>query len=908
VRATDAAGNLSGYSPVSIATTQTSSDTQPPTAPGALTATAVSTSQINLSWTASTDNVGVTGYRIERCQGAGCSNFAQVSSSTTGISGPLKVSASNPRYFVDANGNPIVLAGSHTWNDLQDWGMNGSPQALNFTAYLNFLASHGHNFTLLWRTELPVFCGLDTGLIATNFKVVPQPYLRTGPGNATDGGLQFDLTQFDQSFFNRVRSRVQQLGASGIYAGVYFYTGEWLNTFRCSGDGYPLTWTNNVNGIDDGGGIGSVTMTAPNALTNIQDAYVNKMVDTLNDLPNVVWIVSEESPVGSTWWNQHQISHLRAYEGGKPLQHPIGWAVMADNSDATIYNSNADWVAPAARISPVTTCGTGTPACKVNVNDSDHSYFGMWNDSAQTNRQYAWENFTSGNQVIFMDPYMVYYPNQNRNLCLSQVNGICSSPDPRWDNFRDNLGYLVSYSRRLSLSLVSPQPALCSTGYCLAQTPAIGAEYLVYAPSGGSFTVNLSATTRVLNVEWMNPSTGAITSGGTVTGGSSAQSFAPSFSGDAVLYLVDAGGHAGSTSGGQLTTTYSDTSLTANTSYSYRVLATDAAGNVSPYSNIATASTQGGADVQPPTAPGSLTATAAGPGQINLSWTASSDNVGVAQYLIESCQGAGCTSFAQIGTSTTLAFSNTGLASGTSYSYRVRAADAAGNLSAYSNTSTAITPATIGGLVAAYAFSEGTGTTVADSSGNGNTGTIVGATWTNNGKYGSALSFNGSSSYVDLGNSASLGGTGSMTWSAWINAAASLPDDGMIVAKSDSSSGWQLKTSQDSGPSTFGVAITSGSRIQRYSNTIRALNTWYHVAGVYDASAKTLSIYVNGVLDNGAPSGVVPASQVSSSVNANIGRRSGGLYFNGLIDEVRIYNRALSQAEIQSDMNTPVGN
>ena len=909
-RAVDAANNFSGYSPVASATTPAASDTQPPNAPGALTATAASASQIDLSWGASTDNVGVTEYRVERCQGAGCANFTQVSASTTGISGPLTASATNPRYFLDASGRAVALSGSHTWNNLQDWGTNGTIQTLDFTAYVNSLVSHGHNFTLLWLTELTKFCGLPTTANAPpDFTVTPHPWQRSGPGTASDGGPKFDLSKFDQSFFDRLRSRVQQLNTSGIYAGVYLFSGEWLSSFRCSGDGYPLSLSNNINGIDDGGGTGSLSMAAPNAITDIQDAFVNKMVDTLNDLPNVLWIVSEEAPGNSTWWNEHNISHLRAYENGKPQHHPIGWAVLSDANDATIYNSDADWVAPAARLSPTLSCGTGTPACKVNINDSDHSYFGMWNDSAQANRQYAWANFLAGNQVIFMDPYDVYYPRENRNLCISQLNGICSGPDPRWNNFRDNLGYIVTYSRKLSLSQVTPQPSLSSTGYCLAQTPATGAEYLVYAPSGGSFTVNLSATTRLLNVEWLDPSTGTITSGGTTTGGSSSRSFTPPFGGDAILYLVDAAGHAGTASGTR--TTYSDTPLTANASYSYRVRAADAAGNLSPYSNVATATTLG-TDSQAPTAPGTVTATAASVAEIDLSWAASLDNVGVAGYRVERCQGAGCATFVQIaapaGTGTT--YSDSGLTANTSYIYRVRATDAAGNLSAYSNAASATTLTTISGLVAAYSFNEGTGTSVADASGNGNTGTVVGASWTAGGKYGGALSFNGSSSYVDLGNPAAFGVTGSMTWSAWINSAANPPDDGIIVAKSDSASGWQVKTSPDTGPQTFGssVSASAGSRIQRYSTTVRSLNTWYHVAGVYDASARTLSVYVNGVLSNGALVGTVPASQVRSSVNVNIGRRTGGLYFNGIIDEVRIYNRALTQSEIQADMNTPVGN
>src|SRR4029077_2591395 len=84
------------------------------------------------------------------------------------------------------------------------------------------------------------------------------------------------------------------------------------------------------------------------------------------------------------------------------------------------------------------------------------------------------------------------------------------------------------------------------------------------------------------------------------------------------------------------------------------------------------AASGGTGDVPPPTTPSNLLATAAGPGGINLSWTASTDNVGVTNYLIERCQGPGCTLFAQVGTSSTTTFSDTGLLSNTSYSYRVR--------------------------------------------------------------------------------------------------------------------------------------------------------------------------------------------------------------------------------------------
>jgi len=471
--------------------------------------------------------------------------FAE-SPASSPITAPLAVSTSNPNYFQDASGTPIALCGSHSWNTLQDWGTNGTPQTLDFNAFVGFLTAHGHNFTLLWTTELPKFSNLPvTAASPPEFTVSLFPWQRTGPGSASDGKQKFDLTKFNQAYFDQLRARVQALNGAGIYAGVYFFTGEWLKAFRSSTDGYPFSGPNNVNGIADDGALSSITMSAANAITGTQDAFIKKTIDTLNDLPNVLWIVSEEAPSGSAWWNGHVISTARAYEATKPFVHPIGFA-SPDNGDAALYNSNADWVAPIARISPTQTSGTGAPAHKVNINDSDHSYFGMWNDSAQTNRNYAWENFVNGNQVVFMDPYLVYYPRENRNLSPTPVDGISAAPDPRWNNFRDNLGYILNYSRKLNLAKVSAHGSLSSTGWCLAQVPATGAEYLVYAPGGGAFTVDLSAmaATRSLNVEWFNPATGAATAAGPVSAGAG-RSFTPPFGGDAVLYLVDTAGHAG---------------------------------------------------------------------------------------------------------------------------------------------------------------------------------------------------------------------------------------------------------------------------------------------------------------------------------------------------------------------------
>src|SRR5207344_2205785 len=106
------------------------------------------------------------------------------------------------------------------------------------------------------------------------------------------------------------------------------------------------------------------------------------------------------------------------------------------------------------------------------------------------------------------------------------------------------------------------------------------------------------------------------------------------------------------------------------------------------YSTVASATTT---DTIAPTAPTGLTPTVVSGTQINLSWTASTDNVGVTGYMVERCQGAGCATFTQIGTPAGTTFNDTGLANGTSYSYRVRATDAAANLSGYSTVASATT-------------------------------------------------------------------------------------------------------------------------------------------------------------------------------------------------------------------------
>jgi Concanavalin A-like lectin/glucanases superfamily/Chitobiase/beta-hexosaminidase C-terminal domain/IPT/TIG domain/Fibronectin type III domain len=310
-----------------------------------------------------------------------------------------------------------------------------------------------------------------------------------------------------------------------------------------------------------------------------------------------------------------------------------------------------------------------------------------------------------------------------------------------------------------------------------------------------------------------------------------------------------------------------------------------------------------GGDTTPPTAPTNLAATAVNSGQINLSWTASTDNVGVTGYFVQRCSGSGCTSFTQVASvsGTTTTYSDGGLAASTSYSYRVQATDAAGNLSAFSNIASAATGAASGtpGLVAAYDFNAGSGTTVADASGNGNTGTIMNATWTTSGKYGGALSFNGTNAQVLINDAASLHLTTGVTLEAWVNPS-SAPTGWQDVIYKALDNYYLEAGSTNSNKPGAGVLLTSSAEPLAYGTAQLAASTWTHLAMTYDGT--TLKMYVNGVLASStAQSGTITTSTNALQIG---GDTTYGQYFKGLIDEVRVYNIALTQAQIQTDMAT----
>jgi glucose/arabinose dehydrogenase len=216
------------------------------------------------------------------------------------------------------------------------------------------------------------------------------------------------------------------------------------------------------------------------------------------------------------------------------------------------------------------------------------------------------------------------------------------------------------------------------------------------------------------------------------------------------------------------------------------------------------------------------------------------------------------------------------------------------------------------GITAGYAFDEVSGTTAADASGHGIVGTLTNGPTFTAGKYGNAVTLDGVNDFVNLGNPTALQFTGSMTVSAWVYVTSFPADDAAVVSKRTAGEvGYQLDVTKDTGPRTIGFKLTNGSggAMFRYGATTLQPNTWYHIAGVYNAAAQTLDVYLNGVLDNGQLLGTVTSSQQNSTANVNIGARPGTTFFDfaGRIDDVRLADHALTQAQIQTDMATPLG-
>ena len=143
--------------------------------------------------------------------------FVSVQGQTTGFNGPLKVSEKNPRYFTDNSGRAVCLTGSHTWNNLVDMTSASMPEKFDYPGYLEWMNRYNHNFMRLWAWELLSWnTEGNREKKPQRLRVEPHPWLRSGPGEALDGNLKFDLERFNPEYFTRLEERIKLAYDAGI--------------------------------------------------------------------------------------------------------------------------------------------------------------------------------------------------------------------------------------------------------------------------------------------------------------------------------------------------------------------------------------------------------------------------------------------------------------------------------------------------------------------------------------------------------------------------------------------------------------------------------------------------------------------------------------------------------------------
>ncbi len=436
------------------------------------------------------------------------------------IDGPLRRSEVNPRYFADRTGRAILLAGSHTWNSLLDMGPSDPPPPFDFEKYVEWMTRYGHNFMRLWTwepTSWDTRANRETN--ARRHYVRPQPWVRSGPGKALDGKPKFNLRKFDEEYFRRLRQRVRFAGDHGIYTAVMLFEGWGLQFSPRAWEHHPFHPENNTEAIGadlEAGGRALAIHSGRNpTITELQRAYVKKVIDTVNEFDNVLYEISNENHPASTDWQYAMIRLIKQYEQTKPEQHPVGMTFQhKGGTNRALFDSPADWVSP----NPVGGYRDNPPAAdgsKVIINDTDHLW-GIGGSGA-----WAWKSFLRGMNPIFMDSYDGAVLERGANSSWAE-------------QIRRALGAILQWSGRIDLKNMTPAGQLASSGYCLAKQ---GAEYLVYLPPAWK-NVAVSLPEGTFKPTWFDPETHARTTPESFTHEGGEREFRSPFEKESLLHLI----------------------------------------------------------------------------------------------------------------------------------------------------------------------------------------------------------------------------------------------------------------------------------------------------------------------------------------------------------------------------------
>src|SRR5712691_10556308 len=617
------------------------SDITPPTAPTTLTATAAAPNRINLSWGASTDNTGVTGYKVFRDGAA--TPLATVT--TTSYSDTTVAPSSTHSYTVvatDASGNQSTSSNTATATTPADTSPPSQPTNLTATATASVQVTLGWTASTdnvgvsdyeVFRNGVMIADPATTSFSDTSvqpsttysYYVVARDAARnaslasaTATATTPAAPTSFTLAPTDDTYVEQ-DTLTTNYGTSAQIIADNSPVKHLLVKFAVSGvNGRQVLSAKLrlfcVDPSDFGGEFHRLSSTSWSESTvtwNTAPAMDAAVLGTLGAVTSGSWYEVDVTPAVSG-------------DGA------VGFEAVSTSADGAHYSSKEDGTSPAPQLvvttaaTPADTQPPTAPAGLVAAAVGDRQINLSWTASTDT---------------VGVDHYVIY-------------RGVVQ----------------VGTSTTTSFSDTGLQP---STAY----------SYTVKAVDAATNASAASNTATATTLADSSPPTAPMNLAASPVSATSIGLSWTAATDDVAVDHYDV--YRGATKVGSSTTTgYTDTALQPSTSYSYTVKAVDAALNASPASNTATATTL--ADTSPPTAPAGLTATAASATQINLSWTASTDNVAVDHYDVY----RGVT---KVGSSTTTGYADTALQPSTSYSYTVKAVDAALNASPASNTATATT-------------------------------------------------------------------------------------------------------------------------------------------------------------------------------------------------------------------------
>jgi len=516
--------------------------------------------------------IGSTGAVTKTLDNATCSAKGFHLSGKCLAAAPLTVDSTNSRYVNDGTG-PIVLAGPHTWYAYIDGGVGNPAPTFDWDTWDAKLVTVGANYERAWiGYESPLDWPDEDG---TRFS--PLPWARTGPGTATDGYPKFDLSKVAHEFLERVEERVILAGNSGRWLTLVLFQG-WHGDLKGLSPGNPVenhafAAANNINSMngnaDSDSDILEIYDTSNTAALAFQHAYIDAVLARLNRYPHISWEICNEmtATATTTAWQQHMVDYIHTAEASMTFQHLVVMSHQWPNGDNAddLYTSNADMVSiggndNTALSAPVVWPDTGATGF-IGIMDTDHhgglSPVAGWVQKALCQGYGA---------LLLMDSWNGEF-------------GDDWTADADIEEMRYNLGYMVEYAARIRLADAAPNGALASTGYCLAVTTG-RQQFIVYQPSSGSCTLNLTGYAGTFSVEYLRCNTGATSTGSTVAGNGTRTLNSPWAGEDYVAFVelsavsgvltktldaatVSATGTLGATASGALTATLAAATLSS---------------------------------------------------------------------------------------------------------------------------------------------------------------------------------------------------------------------------------------------------------------------------------------------------------------------------------------------------------